>query len=511
MSQIRPSKNMMSLLLVFLLLTLFSSISHNSVVNAQSLISSTDGASTPVQLTNPAISGDDNKPGSDGLGDSLYPTMGNGGYDVQHYTLDLVINDVTTSDLCGTTTIEAKSIQNLSSFNLDFLGFTVEKIIVDQQPARFERRGQELTITPVTSIDNEKIFTSEISYCGIPPENNSISYSEPVLSGWVVYEGGSFVLGQPDGAATFFPVNDHPLDKATYTFKITVPKPYEVAANGVLKKISEQADTFTYFWEVHQPMASYLATVNIGEFDSETEKGPNGIPIRNYYSTTLDKKYLEPFALQSEMMTLFNDRFGTYPFEVYGSIILDTTAESALETQTLSIFGVDQLDLDDIPASEQLVAHELAHQWFGDSISVADWGEIWLNEGFATYAEGLWIEHRDGPEALNEWVASTYGTVVADYDTLVKPGKPSAKDLFNEGVYLRAGLTWHALRLEIGDKVFFEFLHTYFDRFKGGNVRTRDVIGVAEEVSGKNLDSFFDGWLYAEDLPSIPELKLEME
>jgi aminopeptidase N len=458
-----------------------------------------------------AEAGDGEKPGADGLGDSLYPNMGNGGYDVQHYTLNLDVKDVNTSDLCGKTTIEARAVQSLSSFNLDFLGFTIQNITVDQQPARFERHGQELVIIPAAPIADGKPFTIEVSYCGKPQENDSIAFSDPVIAGWATYDGGSFVLSQPDGAATYYPVNDHPLDKATYTFYVTVPSPYEVVANGDLTETMEKDGEITYVWEAHQPMASYLTTVDIGEFDLETGKGPNGIPIRNYYSKTLNNKYRQFFIHQSEMMALFNSQFGAYPFDVYGSIVLDAETESALETQTISIFGADQLGLEDVPVTERLVAHELAHQWFGDSISLADWSDIWLNEGLATYAEGLWVEHTDGPQALEEWVNETYKTVVDDYDSLVKPGKPSAKDLFNEGVYLRGALTWHALRLEIGDKVFFEFLHTYFDRFKGGNARTKDIILVAEEVSGKNLASFFNGWLYGEKLPTIPTLKLEME
>jgi aminopeptidase N len=154
------------------------------------------------------------------------------------------------------------------------------------------------------------------------------------------------------------------------------------------------------------------------------------------------------------------------------------------------------------------VAHELSHQWFGDSVSVADWSDIWLNEGFATYSEGLWIEHLHGRAALDSWVKSQYADVAANPKDFVPPGKPSADDLFNNGVYVRGGLTLHALRLEVGDKAFFDILKTYFERYKNGNASTKDFIAASKEVSGKDLTEFFNSWLYSETIPPIPAMGL---
>jgi len=447
--------------------------------------------------------------GAPGLGDSLYPGFGNGGYEVEHYTLDITVHDVATSELNAITTIEANATQELSSFNLDFIGFQIASVTINDQPATFKRKGQELTITPANPIANKQPFTVVVQYNGSPEKLHSQAL--PFQTGWVTFDSGSFVLSEPDGSASFYPVNDHPLDKASYTFRVTVPEPFEVAANGILTQTIDNGNTTTFLFEARSPMASYLATVDIDEFDIETMQSPNGTPIRNYYAAGLPEKVRDPFARQGEMIDYFSELFGPYPFEVYGALVMDTQFGAALENQTMSIFGMDMIDLNDVQGTELTVAHELSHQWFGDSVSVADWSDIWLNEGFATYAEGLWIEHTQGRKALDEWIKSSYAEVVQNPQYYPPPGNPAANDLFNAGVYVRGGLTLHALRVEVGNDVFFNILRTYQERYKGGNASTNDFIAVAEEVSGKDLKGFFDDWLYDSKLPPIPDLQLGVE
>lgn len=446
-------------------------------------------------------------PGAPGVGDSLYPNFGNGGYDVQHYTLDLTVNDVATSDLAGITTISARAAQNLISFNLDFIGFEIERVLVNGREAKFKRSGPELTVMPSAPLMSGESFTVEVAYSGKPEPIESVAISVP--TGWIVAENESFVLSEPDGAANFFPVNDHPSDKARYTLRVTVPKPFEVAANGLLTASIDLGEANTFIWEAHDPMASYLVTINIADFNLETMEGPGGVPIRNYYAVGLPEGIHIPFKWQSEMMALFNDRFGPYPFEVYGSVVVKTEIGTALEAQTLSIFGSDMIDINDLHDSQAIVAHELAHQWFGNSVSLADWRDIWLNESFATYAEGLWIEHTDGRAALDEWVKNAYASAQKNREHMFPPGEPPADHLFNSGVYSWGALGLHALRLEIGDDLFFQTLQTYYLRHKNGNVRTEDFIHVAEEISGHELGVFFESWLYSEDLAPIPALDLE--
>jgi aminopeptidase N len=467
-------------------------------------------ASIQSTATQPAATqADEADVGTAGMGDSLYPTFGNGGYDVQHYTLDLTVHDVATSELEGITTIESHATQDLSSFNLDFIGFDITSITIDSQPADFERRGQELTINPPTPISKDQPFTTEIRYQGLPGETQSIAL--PFATGWVTFEGGSYVLGEPDGPASYYPVNDHPLDKASYTFRVTVPDPFEVAANGILAETTNHGETTTFLFEARDPMASYLATVNIGEFDIETSQSENGIPIRNYYPARLPENKREPFQRQGDMIAYFSELFGPYPFEVYGAVVIDTGFGAALETQTLSIFSIAMLESGPVEGAEQVVAHELAHQWFGDSVSLADWSDIWLNEGFATYAQALWTEHTQGKAVTEEWARQMYQFFLENPDENLPPGEPRANNLFNGSVYYRGALTLHALRLDVGDDVFFDILKTYQERYRGGNARTADFIAVAEEVSGRDLDTFFRDWLYRRGLPPIPALGLEVK
>lgn len=440
--------------------------------------------------------------GASGMGDSLYPNFGNGGYDAQTYTLNITVKNVASSELEAVTTMEAFATQDLSRFNLDFAGFEITSLMVNDEAAEYKRKGQELTVIPAQNISNGQTFTVTVAYKGIP--SAMVSKALPFPTGWIIYDNGIFVLSEPDGSASFYPVNDHPLDKATYTIIVSVPEPFEVAANGMLQSETHNGNMTTYTFTIRDPMASYLTTININDFNVETMTSKGGVLIRNYYAASLPDNINKLFARQGEMIDYFSGLFGPYPFEVYGALVMDTEFGAALENQTMSIFGIDMIDLSDIESTEDVVAHELVHQWFGDSVSVADWSDIWLNEGFASYGEGLWIEYQYGREGLDQWASYTYKEV-SDYpEYYPPPGDPAANDLFNGGVYLRGGLTLHALRLTVGDDAFFNILRSYQDRYKYGNATTEDFIAVAEEVSGQNLDSFFEDWLYNDTLPPLP-------
>ena len=469
-----------------------------------------------------AFAQEEPQPGADGIGDSYFPTLGNGGYDVQHYTLDLTV-DMDTNHIDGVATIEARATQSLSSFNLDLIRLVVESVTVNEIPAEFTNAERELTLIPETSLADGDNFIVTIAYSGTPAAvlDDAIGFR----MGWNYSQGRVYVASEPSGAATWFPVNDHPLDKATYTFRITVEEPYIVASNGVLDQTVNNGDTTTYVWEMRDPMASYLATVSIDEFALQTDDTESGIPIRNYFPVELAEDGALAFELQAEMLDFYVSLFGPYPFEAYGAVVTDGTLGFALETQTLSLFGRSVIGdlLEGRPQSISLIAHELAHQWFGDSISVADWSDIWLNEGFATYASFLWFEHTAGRQVLDAIIADYYAFISGNefYESgargdelnnmmasISPPGAPPPDALFNPGVYFRGAITLHALRLEVGDDTFFEIVRAYYERYQYSNASTEDLIAVAEEVSGQELDDFFNGWLYDERIPDILQMEL---
>jgi hypothetical protein len=225
-------------------------------------------------------------PGASGAGDPYFPLDGNGGYDVKHYDLDLTY-DPATDMLGGKATILARATQNLSSFNLDFVGLTIESIKVDGRPASWSRDGQELTVSPSRGLRKQRKFTTVVRYEGIP----ETIFDEFGISGFIHTDDGALVAGQPHVAATWFPANDHPIDKASYTFKVSVPAGLEVVANGKLKGHWTWRGWTTWLWDAKEPMASYLATANVGEFDLRAYK-EDGIR----YWDAVDPDLYEPNA-----------------------------------------------------------------------------------------------------------------------------------------------------------------------------------------------------------------------
>jgi aminopeptidase N len=428
----------------------------------------------------------------DGLGDSYYPQLGNSGYDVQHYHIDLEV-DVADNVIAGATTIRAVATADLPTFNLDLLGLDIQSLTVDDQPADFTRDGHEVIITPSATLVTGTDFTVTVAYAGSPAPVNDPGVPFTTV-GWKSYPDGIFTTSEPSGAMNWFPSNNHPLDKATFTFEITVDAPYIVAANGLLQDEIENADgTTTYIWEASDRMATYLAAVYISDFQIETETGPDGLPIRNYFPADASPAMMDVFDPTAAMIAYFSSILGPYPFEAYGVVVLDDNAfPAALENQTLSIFGRSSLN-------EGTVAHELLHQWLGNSVSLADWRDIWLNEGFATYFEGLWIEHSAGDAAFAAYIDALDSFMRSA--SLPPPGDPTVSGLFGASVYVRGALTLHALRQAVGDEPFFAILRAYYDRFQGGNVTTDDFIAVAEEISGQSLTGLFQTWLYAEAVP----------
>ena len=335
-----------------------------------------------------------------------------------------------------------------------------------------------------------------MTYGGTP---QPISLGSAIFgAGWQTDGRDAYVVSEPAGAATWFPANDHPTDKALFTFEITVPADLVAVANGVLVEERTEPDgRRTWRWEASDPMATYLASIVVGDLVLETGTAPTGLPLRDAYPPELAEDARALFARTGEMIATFEEWFGPYPFEVYGHVVVDEELGFALENQTLSLFGTDLLGSG--TAGERTVAHELAHQWFGNAVSPASWNDIWLNESFATYAEWVWLQ-----AAYDQPIATSAERAHAGADYGVAPSNPGNEELFQPTVYIRGGLALHALSVEMGDQAFRTLLREWPLRHRHSSASTDDLRALAEELSGKDLGPVFDAWVHGTALPPFP-------
>jgi aminopeptidase N len=368
-------------------------------------------------------------------------------------------------------------------------------VTVDGVPAAAEARGDELVVTPAAGIVEGRPFTVVVDYAGVPKTLGNATLGE---GGFLHTDDGGFALGQPESASTWFPANDHPSDKATLTLAMTVPDGLEVLGNGVPGNRATADGWTTWTWSEAAPLASYLATVVIGQYRVSTGEH-KGRPLITAVPASLpaDGPGARSIGRTAEIADYLETVFGPYPFDAYGGVVLDDDrVRYALETQSRPVYGNVFFG-----SGENLtvVAHELAHQWFGDSVSIGRWRDIWLNEGFATYAEWLWTEHEGGPS-----VQDAFQRQYSGFDWRVPTGDPGQANLFGPAVYQRGAMAVQAVRLAIGDDDFFRLLTRWTSERRNGNATTDDFVATAEQVSGETLKPLFDAWLFGTTAPEIP-------
>ncbi|MBN2303865.1 MAG: hypothetical protein JXQ72_05280, partial [Anaerolineae bacterium] len=397
--------------------------------------------------------------GAPTVGDPLAPSLGNSGIDVLHTTLDLDF-DLDSGTLHGVAALDMRAtLHRLYTFTLDANGLEIERVTINNQDAPFAAKPLKLLIQLPEAVDYGTEFQIIITYH---------ADLEPVQSPFMpyvrigLYQSGEwvFALNQPDGASAWFPCNDHPGDRSTYDFRLRVPADLTAAANGTpLADTVHDDGTFTAHWRLDQPIATYLVVVAVGPYALVEDQTANGLPLRHYVYPDAADAGRAVFSYTDDTIPLFEDLFGPYPFDSYGHIIAPVSA-AALETATLSLMPASLLDGSE-EDSFPLMAHELSHQWFGDTVTPGTWADIWLNEGFATHAEWLALEERYGPQSA--FAARTVSEEILTRgvwpDPMVDPA-PTA--MFTAISYDKGGWLLHMLRREIGDEVFFTLLHTYF-------------------------------------------------
>jgi aminopeptidase N len=429
--------------------------------------------------------------GGHSAGDPYFPRQGNGGYDVHHYALDVRYHP-NTKRLHGVATITAVPNKNLTSFSLDLRHrLTATHVKVNGTPARHRQPAkfkQELIIHPKLLLKAYKTFTVVIHYGG---KAKSIRDPDGALDGWIHTDDGVFVASEPQGSPTWFPVNDTPDDKATYRVATTVPKNLKVIGNGALKSKHTAHGRTTWTWAIEKPISSYLVTATIGKFTIKRGKTPTGIP----YFIAVDPQESSAFTVLKKLPAIvdfFSRKYGKYPFGQTGAIVDSAHYVGyALETATRPLF--------DRAPSESTLSHELAHQWFGDTVTLARWRDIWLNEGFAQFSSWLWEAHTGGMSLRrHKNYLLKYAT-----DWNPPPGNPgSAAEVFANSVYDRGACALEALREKLGSTTFFKILRNWVQQqHKYGNATVHDFISDVVLYTGKDLGHFFHRWIYKHGKP----------
>ena len=428
-------------------------------------------------------------------GESYVPGSGNVGYTVQSYDLDLKYR-VATNRLDGVAVITATSTKALAKVVLDLSRLQVSKVrLHGTRTVKFIQTATKLTITPPTPIAEDTGFVLTVTYAGAPVPRPS--RWGPL--GWEELQDGVLVAAQPTGAPSWFPCNDDVADKATYRIRVATEQAYTVVCNGRLAEHRVVAGRGVWQYEQDEPTATYLATLQIGRYE-RTETLFGEVPGVLAYPAPIRARVLTDFAAVTPMMALFEKLFGPYPFASYTVVVTPDDLEIPLESQSLATFGANHAD--GLGGSERLVAHELAHQWFGNSVGLASWSEIWLNEGFACYAEWLWSENSGGPSA--DTLARQYRRRLVALPLDLVLGDPGPELMFDDRVYKRGALTLHAVRRTVGDDVFFEILRAWTARHRFGTVTTDDFRRLVDEYSARPLQTLFDGWLVGTALPRLP-------
>ncbi|AYJ47029.1 M1 family metallopeptidase [Rhodococcus sp. P1Y] len=426
--------------------------------------------------------------------DDYLPQNGNRGYRVSRYELDLEYK-VESNRLAGKAKITAVTTATTSKFAFD-LGpaLTVSKVTVNgSRSVKFSQHRGKLKITPAKQIASGAALVVVIQYAGTPKPINGF-WGEV---GWDELTEGSIVASQPNGAASWFPCDDHPVSKASYGITITTDSPYYAVANGTLVRKQTRASRTTWVYEQPEPMATYLATIQIGPYSQHTTS-PGPVLMKAVLPHRLRANFDHDFGRQTEMMSTFERLYGPYPFAAYTVVITDDDLEIPIEAQGLSIFGANHCS--GTRYFERLVAHELAHQWFGNSLTLGKWKDIWLHEGFACYSEWIWAETSDGTSARDK--ARRVHTMQRGLPRDLILGDPGPAKMFDDRVYKRGALTLHALRTTIGDEQFFGLIQEWTSKYRYSTVCTADFIDLATRFGCPR--SLWEAWLESPQLPALP-------
>ncbi|MFI9833019.1 M1 family metallopeptidase [Streptomyces sp. NPDC051913] len=445
-------------------------------------------------------------PGAETLGDPVYPDLGNDGYRVSAYHLDLAY-DATTKLVDATATLRITTTEALTRFSLDALGLDIRTVTVGGRTAVFEQAGEKLRITPARCLPARRRVTVTVTYSADP--RRTLAHTA-----WVPTPDGFAVCPQPNSAHTVFPCNDHPVDKADFTFRITVPTGLKGVASGSLTGTEDLGDGRTaYSYRSREPIATELVQLTVGDYVVKDRQGPNGLPLRDVVPTARAEALEPALALTPNLVSWIEQRLGAYPFETYGLLPCNNDSSTAfdftgLETQTLTLYKPNYL-LQAEPKIGSHMMHELVHSYFGNSVSPATWADLWINEGHADFYGLLYRYERGwadsiGLTTMEARMKDTYAKGDQWRQSSGPVAAPNEANLFDNQRYLGGVLVLYALRQQVGETVFATIERTFLDRFRNSSASTADYIAVATEISGSDQSGFLRDWLYGTKTPRMP-------
>ncbi|MER6065334.1 M1 family metallopeptidase [Streptomyces sp. NPDC001792] len=468
------------------------------------------GTATALTVGSPALAagaaGRTGEPGRETLGDPVFPALGNDGYRVSSYHLDLAY-DPTTQRVECTATLKIRTMRALTRFSLDALGLDIRSVTVCGTAAVWEEGQEKLRITPARPLAANAVATVRVGYLADP--RGTLSHTA-----WVPTPDGFAICPQPNSAHTVFPCNDHPSDKADFTFRITVPNGLRGVANGVLTGTESLSGGRTaYSYRSLSPIATELVQITVGDYVIKDRQGPHGLPLRDVVPSARAAALEPALALTPGLVTWLEDRLGAFPFETYGLLPCNSDDPNAfdftgLETQTLTLYKPNFLLQEEKKIGSHMM-HELVHSWFGNLVSPATWADLWLNEGHADFYGLLYRYERGWTDSLGlttmeARMKDTYARGDQWRHDSGPVAAPNATNLFDSQRYLGGVLVLYAFRELVGEDVFHAVERTFLDRFRNSSASTADYIAVASEVSGQDQSGFLRDWLYGTKTPRMP-------
>jgi aminopeptidase N len=426
--------------------------------------------------------------------DPYLPGHGDGRFSVEHYALDLEYT-IRSNHLEGHALLRLTALETLPEVVLDLHALEVTSLrVTGATVARWTHRASRLRIRLRTPAAPDAELTVAISYRGRPrpmpgPDGPT---------GWEELVDGVLVAAQPHGAPTWFPCNDRMADKATYTVTVRTDPGYRAVSNGTLTAQRRVGRRVEWVHEQSEPMSTYLATLQVGRYVLEGQAG-GVVPMALAVTPARMPAARAAFADQPRMLDTFSALFGPYPFDTYTVVVTDDPLEIPLESQTLSAFGTNHLSRG--WDNQRLIAHELAHQWFGNTVTAASLRDIWLHEGFACYAEWLWSESIGRTTAQEE--AVRHHALLARLPQDLVLTDPGPRRTFDDRVYKRGALTLHTLRRAVGDDLFFAVLRAWVDVHRFGTVTTADFLELVRDETAVDPEQLLGPWLRQRALPPL--------